>query len=154
MVQAMIIQNAVSPGEGLSSLWAVRRAFWQVSTAHEAEVRTNLLSMEATKRRHIGTSPDVSLYNPDLWTDEDYLFKPTDGRLFSWICFMTTKTISSPIRSGSNGCATPSLRSSSFGGHDPRTEVHILDAGRFSLHFEAARNRRTYPVIYAEPPTR
>ena len=28
-IQAMIIQNAVSHEEGLSPLWAVRRAFWQ-----------------------------------------------------------------------------------------------------------------------------
>ena len=71
-IQAMIIQNAVSHEEGLSPLWAVRRAFWEDRAAHEAEVRTNLLSLEATKKRHVGTSPDVSLYNPDLWVDEYY----------------------------------------------------------------------------------
>lgn len=65
-VQAMIIQDAVSHEEGLSPLWAVRRAFWQDRAAHEVEVRANLLSLEATKKRHVGTSPDVSLYNPDL----------------------------------------------------------------------------------------
>jgi len=43
-VQAMIIQNAVSHEEGLSTLWAVRRSFWQDRSAHEAEVRSNLLS--------------------------------------------------------------------------------------------------------------
>ena len=52
-VQAMIIQNAVSHEEGLSPLWAVRRAFWEDRTAHEAEVRTNLLSLEATRKRHV-----------------------------------------------------------------------------------------------------
>ena len=68
----MIIQNAVSHEEGLSPLWAVRRAFWQDRAAHEAEVRANLLSLEATRNRHIGTSPDSSQYNPDLWVDEYY----------------------------------------------------------------------------------
>lgn len=28
-VEAIIIQNAVSHQEGLSTLWAARRAFWQ-----------------------------------------------------------------------------------------------------------------------------
>ena len=54
-VQAMIIQNAVSHEEGLSPLWAVRRAFWEDRPAHEAEVRNNLLSLEATRKRHVGT---------------------------------------------------------------------------------------------------
>ena len=69
-VQAMIIQNAVSHEEGLSPLWAVWRLFWQNRPAHEAEVRSNLLSLEATRKRHIGTSPDSALYDPDLWVDE------------------------------------------------------------------------------------
>jgi pimeloyl-ACP methyl ester carboxylesterase len=65
-IQAMIIQNAVSHEEGLSSLWSVRRAFWEDRAAHEAEVRTNLLSLEATKKRHVGTSPDITRFNPDV----------------------------------------------------------------------------------------
>jgi pimeloyl-ACP methyl ester carboxylesterase len=52
-IQAMIIQNAVSHEEGLSPLWAVRRSFWQDRQAHEAEVRSNLLSLEATRKRHV-----------------------------------------------------------------------------------------------------
>ena len=61
-VQAMIIQNAVSHEEGLSPLWAVRRSFWQDRSAHEAAVRSNLLSLEATRKRHVGTSPDPAQY--------------------------------------------------------------------------------------------
>ena len=53
-VQAMIIQIAVSHEEGLSPLWAVRRSFWENRSAHEAEVRSNLLSLEATRKRHLG----------------------------------------------------------------------------------------------------
>src|ERR1700726_1328576 len=79
-VQAMIIQNAVSHEEGLSPLWAVRRAFWEDRPAHEAEVRNNLLSLEATRKRHVGTSPDLAQYNPDLWVDEYYfLNQPGQG---------------------------------------------------------------------------
>src|SRR6201989_3094116 len=71
-IQAMIVQNAVSHEEGLSSLWAVRRAFWQDRAAHEAAVRANLLSLEVNRERHLGTTPDSSHYNPDLWVDEYY----------------------------------------------------------------------------------
>src|SRR6201998_1582729 len=51
-IQAVIIQTAVSHEEGLPSLWAVRRAFWEDRAGHEADVRANLLSLEATKKRH------------------------------------------------------------------------------------------------------
>src|ERR1700733_1067228 len=71
-VQAMIIQNAAAHEEALSPLWAVRRAFWQDRTAHDAEVRANLLSLEATRKRHLGTAPNPEQYNPDLWVDEYY----------------------------------------------------------------------------------
>jgi hypothetical protein len=35
-------------------------------------VRSNLLSLEATRKRHVGTSPDPAQYDPDLWVDECY----------------------------------------------------------------------------------
>src|ERR1700722_3149372 len=62
-VQAMIIQNAVSHEEGLSPLWEVRREFWKDRAAHEAKLRANLLSLEATRNRHVGTSPHPELLN-------------------------------------------------------------------------------------------
>ncbi len=56
-VEAIIIQNAVSHEEGLSSVWAARRAFWQDRAAHEAAFRKSFLSLETTRNRHVGTSP-------------------------------------------------------------------------------------------------
>jgi pimeloyl-ACP methyl ester carboxylesterase len=65
-VQALIIQDAVSHNEGLGANWATRRAFWADRPAHEAALRTNLLSLATTKTRHIGDDPNVELYDPDL----------------------------------------------------------------------------------------
>ena len=69
-VQAIIIQNAVSHEEGLSALWGARRAFWQDRASNEAEFRKAFLSVEATRNRHVGTSPHPARLNPDTWTDE------------------------------------------------------------------------------------
>jgi hypothetical protein len=33
-------------------------------------VRSNLLSLESARKRHIGPPPDPALYGPDLWVDE------------------------------------------------------------------------------------
>ena len=71
-VEALIIQNAVSHEEGLSSLWAARRAFWNDRAGHEADFRKNFLSLETTRNRHIGTSPHPERIDPDTWTDEYY----------------------------------------------------------------------------------
>jgi pimeloyl-ACP methyl ester carboxylesterase len=62
-VEAIIIQNAVSHEEGLSSVWAARRAFWQDRAAHEAAFRKSFLSLETTRNRHVGTSP----HRKTLW---------------------------------------------------------------------------------------
>jgi hypothetical protein len=64
-VQGMIIQNAVSHIEGLSSLWNIRKAYWEDRAAHEEELRANFTSLEATKQRHIGTTPHPERVNPD-----------------------------------------------------------------------------------------
>jgi pimeloyl-ACP methyl ester carboxylesterase len=77
-VQGMIIQNAVTHMEGLSPLWNIRIAYWQDRTAHEEELRANFTSLEATKQRHIGTTPHPERINPDTWTDE-YAFLTRPG---------------------------------------------------------------------------
>ncbi len=78
-VEALIVQDAVAHNEGLGVNWTTRRAFWADRSAHEEALRTNLLSLAATKTRHIGDDPNVELYDPDLWTDE-YKFLNSPGQ--------------------------------------------------------------------------
>ncbi len=69
-IVALIVQNAVAHNEGLGAAWEIRRAFWADREAHEQALQENFLSESATRNRHVGHDPDVSLYDPDLWTDE------------------------------------------------------------------------------------
>jgi pimeloyl-ACP methyl ester carboxylesterase len=69
-VEALIVQDAVAHNDGLGASWAARRAFWADRGANEATLRANLLSLEATRTRHVGTDPNPGRYDPDLWTDE------------------------------------------------------------------------------------
>lgn len=69
-VEALIVQNAVAHNEGLGELWKPRRAFWADRAADETTLRKNLLSLQATRTRHVGKDPIVERYDPDLWTDE------------------------------------------------------------------------------------
>jgi len=153
-IQAMIIQNAVSHVEGLSPLWAVRRAFWEDRAAHEAEVRTNLLSLEATKKRHVGTSPDVSRYNPDLWVDEYYflnqpgqadiqldLFYDYQNNVKSypkWQQWLRDHHPALLVLWGRYDTSFTIAGGEAYQRDDPRAEVHILEAGHFALDLKSA----------------
>jgi pimeloyl-ACP methyl ester carboxylesterase len=152
-IQAMIIQNAVSHEEGLSPLWAVRRAFWEDRAGHEADVRTNLLSLEATKKRHLGTSPDVSLYDPDLWVDEYYflnrpgqaeiqldLFYDYQNNVKSypkWQQWLRDHQPPMLVLWGRYDTSFTVAGAEAYHRDDPRAEVHILDAGHFALDLKA-----------------
>jgi hypothetical protein len=69
-LDALIVQNAVAHEDGLGPLWQTGRDFWADRPAHEAALRENFFSFAATRQRHLGTSPNVENYDPDLWTDE------------------------------------------------------------------------------------
>jgi pimeloyl-ACP methyl ester carboxylesterase len=152
-IEALIVQDAVTHSEGLGANWTARRAFWADRSAHEADLRKNLLSLAATKTRHVGDDPNVELYDPDLWTDEfAFLSQPGQAEIQSDL-FYDYRT---------NVTAYPKwqewLRKSQprllviWGKHDlsfdpgeperyrkdvPGAEVHVLDAGHFALDTKA-----------------
>jgi pimeloyl-ACP methyl ester carboxylesterase len=51
-VEAIIVQNAVAHEDGLSKPWVPRRAFFENRNAHEAALRMNFLSLDATRAYH------------------------------------------------------------------------------------------------------
>src|SRR4051794_30858082 len=56
-VRAIIIQNAVSHEQGLSPLWEARRKYWSDPAQELENLKANFTSFEATRQRHIGSSP-------------------------------------------------------------------------------------------------
>ena len=69
-LDALIVQNSVAHEDCLGPLWKTRREFWADRQTHEAALRENFFSYAATRQRHVGTSPNIGNYDPDLWTDE------------------------------------------------------------------------------------
>jgi len=69
-IVALIVQDAVAHNEGLGANWKTRRAFWADRAANESALRTNLLSLATTRKRHVGNDPNEDRYDPDLWADE------------------------------------------------------------------------------------
>src|SRR5436309_1061835 len=83
-IEALIVQDAVAHNEGLGANWKTRRAFWADRAANEGALRTNLLSLQTTRTRHVGNDPNVARYDPDLWTDEfAFLSQPGQAEIQS-----------------------------------------------------------------------
>ena len=152
-VEALIVQDAVAHNEGLGANWSTRRAFWADRSAHEEDLRKNLLSMAATKTRHVGDDPNVELYDPDLWTDEfAFLNSPGQAQIQSDLFYdYRTNVDSYPKWQAWMQKTQPKLLVL-WGKHDlsfdpgeperyrkdvPNAEVHVLDAGHFALDTKA-----------------
>lgn len=152
-VRGLIIQNAVAHEDGLGPLWATRRAFWADRAAHEAALRANFLSFEATRQRHIGSDPETALYDPDLWTDEyAFLSRPEQAQIQSDLFYDYRTNVASYPRWQAWLRETQPPLLVLWGRFDPsfavaeaeayrrdvaHAEVVILDAGHFALDTKA-----------------
>jgi pimeloyl-ACP methyl ester carboxylesterase len=152
-VQALIVQDAVAHNEGLGANWATRRAFWADRQTNEEALRKNLLSMAATKTRHVGDDPNVDLYDPDLWTDE-YAFLNAPGQaqiqsdLFydyrtnvqnypKWQAWMQKTQPRLLVIWGKHDLSFDPREPERYRNDVPKAQVHVLDAGHFALDTKA-----------------
>jgi pimeloyl-ACP methyl ester carboxylesterase len=152
-VQALIVQDAVSHNEGLGANWTTRRAFWADRAAHDEALRKNLLSMAATKTRHVGDDPRVELYDPDLWTDE-YAFLNSPGQaeiqsdLFydyrtnvdaypKWQAWMQKTQPRLLVLWGKHDLSFDPGEPERYRKDVPSAEVYVLEAGHFALDTKA-----------------
>jgi pimeloyl-ACP methyl ester carboxylesterase len=148
-VEALIVQNAVAHNDGLGAIWETRRAFWKDRAAYEAKLRTNLLSLETTRARHVGTDPHVERYDPDLWTDEyRFLNQPGQGDIQTDLFYdYRTNVASYPAWQAWMRATQPRLlvvwgrfdpsfelsEAEAYRRDVPTAEVHVLEAGHFAL---------------------
>jgi pimeloyl-ACP methyl ester carboxylesterase len=148
-VRAIIIQNAVSHEQGLSPLWEARRKYW-ADPVHELDtLKANFTSFEATRQRHVGTSPHPDRYDPDTWTDE-YAFLTRPGQadiqaaLFldyrtnvasyprwqKWLRDVQPPTL---VVWGKYDPSFTVAGATAYADDVPAAEVHLLEAGHFAL---------------------
>jgi pimeloyl-ACP methyl ester carboxylesterase len=148
-VTAIVIQNAVSHEEGLGPLWDARRAFWAKRALNEERLRVNFLSLQATRQRHVGSSPHPERYNPDLWTDEfAFLSRPGQPQIQSDLFYDYRTNVASypswqawlrerqPPLVIVRGRYDPSFEQAGAAAYKrdvPGAEIHLLDAGHFAM---------------------
>jgi pimeloyl-ACP methyl ester carboxylesterase len=148
-VQALIVQDAVAHNEGLGTNWKTRREFWKNRSANEDALRTNLLSLQATRTRHVGNDPNVDRYDPDSWTDE-FAFLNQPGQLQiqtdlfydyrtnvdaypKWQAWMREKQPRMLVIWGKHDLSFDPGEPERYRKDVPSAQVHILDAGHFAL---------------------
>src|SRR5881394_1314194 len=148
-IEALIVQDAVAHNEGLGVNWKPRRAFWADRAANESALRTNLLSLQTTKTRHLGDDPNVEQYDPDLWTDEFYfLNQPGQAQIQSdlfydyrtnvdaypkWQAWMEKAQPRLLVIWGKYDLSFDPSEPERYRKDVPKAEVHVLDAGHFGL---------------------
>ncbi|MGO8953099.1 MAG: alpha/beta fold hydrolase [Rhodomicrobium sp.] len=148
-VEALIVQNAVAHNEGLGANWKTRREFWKDRAANESKLRTNLLSLAATRTRHAGSDPNVDRYDPDLWTDEfAFLCQPGQADIQSdlfydyrtnvdtypkWQAWMRKSQPRSLVIWGKYDPSFDLSEPEAYRRDVPDAQVHVLDAGHFAL---------------------
>jgi pimeloyl-ACP methyl ester carboxylesterase len=152
-VQSLIVQNAVAHDGGLGINWKTRRAYWADRATHESAMRASLLSLMATRTRHVGNDPAVDRYDPDLWTDEfAFLSQPRQAHIQSDLFYdYRTNVAAYPSWQAWMKNHQPRLLviwgkfDPSFDISEPEAyrsdvataEVHVLEAGHFALDTRA-----------------
>jgi pimeloyl-ACP methyl ester carboxylesterase len=148
-VRAIIIQNAVSHEQGLSPLWEARRKYWADPAQELENLKANFTSFEATRQRHIGSSPHPDRYDPDTWTDEyAFLTRPGQADIQTTLFLDYRANVASyPLwQKWLRAVQPPTLvvwgkydpyftvaGATAYAGDVPKAEINILEAGHFAL---------------------
>jgi pimeloyl-ACP methyl ester carboxylesterase len=157
-VRAMIIQNAVSHERGLSPLWEARKKYWADPVRELDNLKANFTSFEATRQRHVGSSPRPDRYDPNTWTDEyAFLTRPGQADIQAALFLdYRTNVVSYPhwqnwLRQAQPpmlvvwGKYDPSFTvagATAYADDVPEAEIHLLEAGHFALDFLEHRARQ------------
>jgi pimeloyl-ACP methyl ester carboxylesterase len=146
---ALVLQNTVAHGEGLGPLCDTRGAYWADQAANADKTKSNLLSFEAARQCHVGTSPYPERYDPDPWTDESaFLKRPGQERIQEALFFDYRTNVTSctawqayprdrePQLLALWGKYVPSFTVEGAHAYQrdvPQPQLHMLDAGHFAL---------------------
>jgi pimeloyl-ACP methyl ester carboxylesterase len=148
-VIGLIVQDAVAHNAGLGANWQARRAFWADRAANESALRENLLSLAATRARHVGNDPDVERYSPDLWSDEfAFLSRPHQADIQSdlfydyrtnvaayprWQAWLRKTQPRLLVIWGRYELSFDSSEPEAYRRDVPGAQIHIVDGGHFAL---------------------
>ena len=148
-VTSMVFQNGNVYAEGLGKMWDSRKAYWADRNAYEAKFQAAHLSRDVTRQRHVGSDPDVTAYNPDLWQDEvAFLNRPGEGAIQmaliydyrtnlkaypTWQKWLREHQLPTLVIWGKHDLAFTVAGAEAFHRDLPNAQIAILDGGHFVM---------------------
>lgn len=148
-LRVIVAQNNAAYEEALGPVWDTRKAFWADPEPNRDKLQSNLLSLEAARNRHVGSSPHVERYDPNNWLDEYVMLnRPGMGdiqtRLFydyrnnvasysKWQTWLRQAQPPFLLVWGRYDLSFTQQGALGFSKDNPKTETHIIDAGHFPL---------------------
>ncbi|MHC8366861.1 alpha/beta fold hydrolase [Pseudomonas sp. ZT5P21] len=148
-VTSMVFQNGNVYSEGLGKMWDSRKAYWADRNAYEAKFQAAHLSLDVTRQRHVGSDPDVTAYNPDLWQDEvAFLNRRGEGPIQmaliydyrtnleaypTWQKWLNEHQLPTLVVWGKHDLAFTVAGAEAFHRDLPNAEIAILDGGHFVM---------------------
>ena len=147
-VRALIVQNANAYREGLGAKWTGIAQYWASPADHPEQVDA-FLSLESTRQRHVGGSPEPERYNPDTWTDEyAFLSRPGEREIQAsllydyrtnvaayptWQAWLRNTQPRTLVLWGRYDSSFIAPGAEAYRRDLPNAEIHLLDAGHFAL---------------------
>ena len=148
-LKVIVAQNNAAYDEALGPLWDARKAFWADPKTNREKLQKNLLSLDAARVRHVGSSPNLELYDPNNWHDEyAMLNRPELGEIHTTLFYDYRNNVASYARWqawlrqtqppflliwGRYDLSFMEEGAHGFSRDNPKTEAHIIDASHFPL---------------------
>jgi len=148
-LKVIVAQNNAAYDEALGPLWDARKAFWADPKTNREKLQKNLLSLDAARVRHVGSSPNLELYDPNNWHDEyAMLNRPELGDIHTTLFYDYRNNVASYTKWqawlrraqppfllvwGRYDLSFMEEGALGFSRDNPKTETHIIDASHFPL---------------------
>jgi len=148
-LKVIVAQNNAAYDEALGPLWDARKAFWADPEPNRERLQKNLLSLDAARVRHVGSSPHPELYDPNNWHDEyAMLNRPGLGDIHTTLFYDYRNNVASYTKWqawlrraqppfllvwGRYDLSFMEEGALGFSRDNPKTETHIIDASHFPL---------------------
>jgi pimeloyl-ACP methyl ester carboxylesterase len=145
----IVAQNLAAYDEALGPLWEARKAFWADPRPNHDRLQKNLLSLDAARVRHIGSSPRLELYDPNSWQDEYVMLsRPGMGEIHTTLFYDYRNNVTAyPKWQAWLRATRPPLLvtwgrydlsfmldgAKGFARDNPNTDMHILNASHFPM---------------------
>jgi pimeloyl-ACP methyl ester carboxylesterase len=148
-LSVIVAQNNAAYKEALGPVWDTRKAFWADPEPNREKLQSNLLSLEAARIRHVGSSPHPELYDPNSWRDEyAMLNQPGIGSIQTALFYDYRNNVASYSKWqawlrqaqprfllvwGRYDASFTQQGALGFSKDNPNTETHIIDASHFPM---------------------